>query len=232
MNSFKSKILEQITSIPEGEIFTFKDLVFPIEKLANTAVVLSDLCKEGKLIRFEKGAYYRPKNSNLGLGILPVYQDEQVRYLTDKLNGYLTGAHIYNKMALTEQVPSVLTIAVPYPVRPFKLNKLFVECVKSYIEKPKDSETLYLARILDSIKDIKHIPATHPQIAFNRIYEYHIAKLSKENKQKIVFMSLNYPARVRKVLSDMLENGNNRTLQRVLLSSINPTTHFDLSYKN
>ena len=39
----------------------------------------------------EKGAYYRPKKSVLGLGKLPVYQDEQFRYLTEKLNGYITG---------------------------------------------------------------------------------------------------------------------------------------------
>lgn len=93
------------------------------------------------------------------MGILPVYQDEQINYLTNKLNGYLTGAYIYNKMSLTEQVPSVITVAVRYPVRPFRLNKLSVECVKSYVEKPADGETLYLIQILDAVKDLKHIPA-------------------------------------------------------------------------
>ena len=38
------------------------------------------------------------QKSVLGLGKLPVYQDEQFRYLTEKLNGYITGAYIYNKM--------------------------------------------------------------------------------------------------------------------------------------
>ena len=32
----------------------------------------------------KRGAYYRPKKSVLGLGKLPVYQDEQFRYLTEK----------------------------------------------------------------------------------------------------------------------------------------------------
>ena len=49
----------------------------------------------------EKGVYYRPRKSVLGLGKLPIYQDEQFRYLTQKLNGYITGAYVYNKMGLT-----------------------------------------------------------------------------------------------------------------------------------
>ena len=94
MKSFKSNIIKQIELIPEGKIFTFADLDFPIEKFANVAVIISMLSKEKTLVRVGKGAYYRPKQSSLGLGVLPVYQDEQLGYLTRKLDGYLTGAYI------------------------------------------------------------------------------------------------------------------------------------------
>ncbi|MDR1984580.1 MAG: DUF6088 family protein [Prevotellaceae bacterium] len=232
MISFKSDILKQIERIPEGKIFTFRDITFPMAKFANIAVILSELSKEGQLVRFEKGAYYRPKQSSLGLGILPVYQDEQIIYLTTKLDGYLTGTYIYNKMSLTEQVPSVVTVAVRYPVRPFRLKKLSVECVKSYVEKPVDAKTLHLIQVLDAIKDLKHIPATSPQTVYERIYNLHLSVLSEKELKKIVSLSLNYPPRVRKILSDMLERRGESNLQERLLQTICPTTRFYLPYKN
>ena len=102
MASFRKEILGQIERIDTGRIFTFRDLSFETEKTANVAVLLSEQSRKGILVRVEKGAYYRPKKSVLGLGKLPVYQDEQFRYLTEKLNGYITGAYVYNKMGLTE----------------------------------------------------------------------------------------------------------------------------------
>jgi hypothetical protein len=94
MKSFRSNIIKQIEIIPEGKIFTFTDLDFPMEKFANVAVILSELAKGENLVRVEKGAYYRPRQSSLGLGVLPIYQDEQLNYLTRKLDGYLTGTYI------------------------------------------------------------------------------------------------------------------------------------------
>lgn len=132
MASFRKEILGQIERIDTGRIFTFRDLSFETEKTANVAVLLSEQSRKGVLVRVEKGAYYRPKKSVLGLGKLPVYQDEQFRYLTEKLNGYITGAYIYNKMGLTEQVATTITIATPNPVRHFRFKNLDIECVKAY----------------------------------------------------------------------------------------------------
>ncbi len=231
MKSFKSNITGQIEKIQEGKIFTFSDLVFPMEKFANVAVILSNLTKDMKLVRLEKGAYYRPKQSTLGLGALPVYQDEQLNYLTRKLDGYLTGAYIYNKMSLTEQVPATITIAVHYPVRPFKFKKLSVECVKAYADIPTDDNTLHLTRILDAIKDLKHIPGTSPQTAYEKIFTLHISQLSKLNLENIASLAMAYPPRVRKILSDMMERANNTDLKEQLARTICPTTRFDLPHK-
>ncbi|GHV10249.1 hypothetical protein FACS1894162_3360 [Bacteroidia bacterium] len=231
MQSFKSDIQKQIDTIPEGKIFTFSELVFPRTKFANVAVILSNLAKTNKLARIEKGAYYKPKQSNLGLGTLPVYQDEQLNYLTNKLNGYVTGGYIYNKMSLTEQVPAIITIAVHYPVRAFKFKKLSVECVKAYVDTPNDNETLFLVRILDAIKDIKHIPGTSPQSAYDKIFNLHILSLASPSLKKLVSLSTHYPPRVRKVLSDMLYKNNKNDLADRLVGTICPTTHFNLSYQ-
>ncbi|MDR1054483.1 MAG: DUF6088 family protein [Prevotellaceae bacterium] len=231
MQSFKSNILKKIEAIPEGKIFTFGDISFPVTKFANVAVILSNLTKENKLVRVERGAYYRPKLSNLGLGFLPVYQDEQFLYLTNKLNGYLTGMYIYNKMSLTEQVPATVTIASTYPVRAFKFKKLAVQCVKSYIDRPSDVQTLYLVQILDAVKDMQHIPGVTPQTAFDKINRLHVSVLSLKDQKKLVSLSLKYPPRVRKSLSDMMYRNNKRDLAEQLVGTICPTTRFNLSYK-
>ena len=227
MKSFKSNIHHQIDIIPEGKIFTFEDLIFPLTKFAHVAVILSDLFKEKKLVRIEKGAYYKPKSSSLGLGYLPVYQDEKLEYLTKKLNGYLTGAYIYNKMSLTEQVPSVITIAVRYPIRAFKFEKLSITCVKAYVD-VDNRQDLYLVRILDAIKDCRHIPGTSQKMAFDRIFNLHIAKLKYADLKKAVSLSENYPPRVRKILSRMLHDNNNFELEEQLVANICPTTRFNL----
>lgn len=231
MKSFRSNIIKQIETIPEGKIFTFTDLDFPVEKFANVAVILSELAKRKKLARVEKGAYYRPKQSSLGLGVLPIYQDEQLNYLTRKLNGYLTGTYIYNKMALTEQVSSVITIAAPQPVRPFRFKKLSVECVKAYVDIPDNENVLHLVRMLDAMKDLKYIPGTTPQQAYNRIYALHISQLSTIDLERIVTLATTYPPRVRKILSDMLKKANRPDLSKQLVKTICPTTRFKLLYK-
>jgi hypothetical protein len=231
MQSFKSNIQRQIDLIPEGKIFTFKDLAFPLSKFANVAVVLSCLARKNKLIRIEKGAYYKPRQSSLGLGYLPVYQDEQLNYLTHKLNGYLTGAYIYNKMSLTEQVPSTITIAARNPARAFRFEKLSVECVKAYVDIPDDNQTLRLIRVLDAIKDYRHIPGTTPQAAYGRIFKLHVSPLDYVTLERLVSLSKNYPPRVRKILGCMLHESDNRGLEEQLVATICPTTRFNFPHK-
>jgi len=226
MESFKSDIYKQIHSMSEGRIFTFDDLIFPFAKFAHVAVILSNLSKEKKLIRIEKGAYYKPKPSSLGLGYLPVYQEEKLNYLTKKLDGYLTGTYIYNKMSLTEQVPSVITIAVCYPVRAFKFEKLSVECVKAYVHISGNNPDLHLVQILDAIKDCRHIPGTSPQSVYQRIFNFHVSPLEYESLKKLVSLSKNYPPRVRKILSRVLHDNNNIELSEQLVATICPTTRF------
>ena len=233
MESFKSNIHRQIEEIPEGRIFTYDDLIFPLSKFANAAVILSNMAKKKKLVRIEKGAYYKPKPSILGLGYLPVYQIEKLNYLTRKLKGYLTGAYIYNKMSLTEQVPAVITIAVRYPVRAFNFKELSINCVKAYIEvADNDNHLLYLVRILDAIKDCRHIPGTTPQVAYERIFNLHVALLKKPSLEKIVDFAKNYPPRVRKILCRMMCEINDDELEKQLALSICPTTRFNLPCLN
>ena len=231
MASFRKEILGQIERIDTGRIFTFKDLSFDIGKTANVAVLLSEQSRKGLLVRVAKGAYYRPRKSLLGLGQLPVYQDEQFRYLTEKLNGYITGAYVYNKMGLTEQVATTITIATPNPVRRFRFKNLEVECVKAYCVDFQDVSLVPYLRLLDAIKDMKHIPGSTEQNIYDRIKRQFFNGYSLLELEKIVFLAKSYPPRVRKVVADILGDIRQTVLQTEMAKTILPTTRFNLDYK-
>lgn len=231
MASFRKEILQQIERIDTGRIFTFRDLSFDREKTAHVAVLLSEQSRKGILVRIEKGAYYRPKVSTLGLGKLPVYQDEHFRYLTEKLNGYITGAYIYNKMSLTEQVTPTLTIATPHPVRRFRFMNMEVECVKAYCSDCGDENLVPFLRLLDAIKDMKHIPGTTEQDIYNRIKRLYFVGYSLSELEKIVSLTESYPPRVRKVVADILGDIGQGVLQTRVSKTLLPTTRFNLNYK-
>jgi hypothetical protein len=231
MVSFRREILGQIERIDTGRIFTFRDLSFETGKTANVAVLLSEQSRKGVLVRIEKGAYYRPSKSRLGLGNLPIYQDEQFRYLTEKLNGYITGAYVYNKMGLTEQVATTITIATPNPVRRFRFKNLYIECVKAYSTDYQDESLVQYLRTLDAIKDMKRIPGTTGQDIYDRIKSQNFNRYSRTELKKIVAMAKCYPPRVRKVVADILGDIKQDALQAEMAKTILPTTRFKLDYK-
>lgn len=231
MASFRKELLAQIERIEAGRIFTFRDLSFDAARTANVAVLLSEQSRKGVLVRIEKGAYYRPQKSVLGLGKLPVYQEEQFRYLTKKLNGYITGAYIYNKMGLTEQVATTITIATPKPVRRFRFKNLDVECVKAYCMDYSDESLVPYLRLLDAIKDMKHIPGTTGQDIYNLVKKQYFNRYGLSELGKIVSLAKRYPPRVRKAVADILGDIGQTVLQKEMAKTLLPTTRFNLGYK-
>ena len=210
MASFRKEILGQIERIDAGRIFTFRDLSFDTEKTANVAVLLSEQSRKGVLVRIEKGAYY---------------------YLTKKLNGYITGAYVYNKMGLTEQVAATITIATPNPVRRFRFKNLDVECVKAYCMDCSDESLVPYLRLLDAIKDMKRIPGTTGQDIYNRVKKQYFNGYNLSELEKIVSLAKNYPPRVRKAVADILGDIGQTALQMEMAKTLLPTTRFNLDYK-
>lgn len=179
----------------------------------------------------KRGRTTVPRNQCWGWGKLPVYQDEQFRYLTEKLNGYITGAYIYNKMGLTEQVATTITIATPNPVRRFRFKNLDIECVKAYCMVYPDESLVPYLRLLDAIKDMKRIPGTTGQDIYNRVKSQYFNGYSLPELEKIVSLAKSYPPRVRKVVADILGDIRQTVLQTEMAKTILPTTRFNLDYK-
>jgi hypothetical protein len=228
--SFRSDIINQINAIPYGKIFDIDNLAFDISKSVNTSVVLSELYKRQDIERLGRGVYYRQEKSILGLGNIPIGENEIIQYIAKKVNGYETGLSMYNQMQLTEQVPMIVTIAVPKLDNTTRCSNfnLRLKFVKAYVI-PKNQTETYLLRILDSIKDSKNIPATNQQTVLQRINNYHIKKLKEKNIDTNNFIEFAkcYPPRVRKILGELLLKNEEQKLAKSLLKTINPNTNFN-----
>lgn len=73
---------------------------------------LNILCEEGKLIRFEKGVYYIPKDTPLGKSVLDPRKIITKKYLQngDEVVGYYSGNTLLNLLNLSTQMPNTIEI--------------------------------------------------------------------------------------------------------------------------
>ena len=223
MKSFRQEITEQIERIPKGRIFTAKDLTFDVLKTANVNVLLAELVKKGRIKRIEKGIYYIPKESKLGLGTLPLSQNEIVRYLTRKYGGYLSGYCVYNMMGLTEQVPAVLTIATPNPVRPFRFDNLRFNCIKAHRGSFEPHETKYLM-VLDAINDMEHIPGKTGDKVYQKLKILFFNEYTKSDVKQITKFVVSYPPKVKMMTAALLRETGWEQSSESIRKTINPIT--------
>lgn len=231
MQSFRKQIISQVQAIPEGKIFTYRDLAFAPSQRGHVAVILAELKKKGIVEKAEKGAFYRPKPSLLGLRSRPLSFQEKLDFITRELNGYITGPYIYNRMQLTEQVPMVITIATPKPVRKFEKMNLRIECIKSYIE-VDDKTNFHHLRLLDAIKSIKEIPGTTPMDVYQRLLDAHFKKMEISELDAVKLMAFSYPPRVRRILMDIYNELGYKEGAKGLADTLNSNTYFKTTYKN
>lgn len=229
MDGLRDSIARQLSGMEPGRVFTYGDLAFPADKIGNVTHIMFEKSRTGELIRLERGAFYKPKKSSLGLGEMPLYEDEKLKYVSGKLNGYVTGLLAYNSMGVTEQVPSVIAIATKKYTRPFVFQNLKIETVTAYVNDPRPEDIEYL-RLLDAVKDIKKIPARTQQEVYDYVKHKYLESYTREIQGKLVSLAKEYPPRVRKVLGDMFLDLGQKGMSDELLSTVYPTTRFELNY--
>ena len=73
---------------------------------------LNRLCDEKQLLRFEKGIYYIPTQTVLGLSVLNPQKVIEKKYVQSGGNvfGYYSGQTFLNKLGLSTQMPNVVEI--------------------------------------------------------------------------------------------------------------------------
>ena len=163
----------------------------------NVKEILNRLNKENVIKTAYKGIYYIPKNNIFGEIPLANSKIIQYKYLVDKLgniNGYVTGAYLFNKIGLTTQVPNVLDIVT----NECKNNNKYVnKYLNVVIRKPKikiNNENYKYLQLIDLIenKDNIYVEVDNmDEIIYNFIQESKlefekILKYARETKSKSV----------------------------------------------
>ncbi len=73
---------------------------------------LNKLCVENKILKYEKGVYYIPKQTAIGSSILNPARVIEKKYIKsrEKVFGYYSGQTILNKIGLSTQMPNITEI--------------------------------------------------------------------------------------------------------------------------
>ena len=73
---------------------------------------LGKLCSENRIIKFEKGVYYIPKQTALGLSTINPAMIIERKYIRsgEKVFGYYSGQTILNRIGLSTQMPNIMEI--------------------------------------------------------------------------------------------------------------------------
>lgn len=176
--------------------------------------------------RMEKGKFYKPKNTRFGT--LRPSEEEIIKTLTrkgSKTIGYLTGNSLYNRLGLTTQVPSLLTIARKTRLPNKEISGYKVKFVIQPLAFTKPD--IPLLQLLDAFTDIRKIPDTSPA----KVIPMLIDKIRKMEQSQIVRMSklvMAYPPSTRALLGAILENYFPAQPIDDLCKSLNPLTNYKL----
>lgn len=76
-------------------------------------VIINRLVKDNYIKNYVKGIYYKPTENIFGEMTLDKIKIIEKKYLVDeynKINGYITGAKLFNQLGLTTQIPKITTI--------------------------------------------------------------------------------------------------------------------------
>ena len=202
MKSIENDILNQIESLPKGELLLPSDF---IELGSSEAVRLSlfRLEKAGVITRVAQGIYVRPKESSLIGKLIPTAEEvAEAIAKRDRIRTLPTGSYALNAFGLSNQVPMNIVMLTDGSPRVIKVGKRTIKFKKTT---PKN----LLAK------------GTISRLAIQALKEIGNGKVSEEEKKKIVGLltkedekDLKHdialaPVWIQKIMKKALHNGKN-----------------------
>ncbi|MDR2571011.1 MAG: DUF6088 family protein [Oscillospiraceae bacterium] len=139
----------------------------------NAKLILSRLERYGLIARYDKGVYYKPKQT--AWGATTIGRDAVVRYkyIQDKhgnIKGYVTGARLFNRMGLTTQVPRMTEIVTNEHTGKNKVVRYGTLVQRAKI--PVTNENYLYQQIIDIIenRDDVQIETDAPDVIIRNFY--------------------------------------------------------------
>jgi hypothetical protein len=218
------RVRKQVLAVEPGTLLTYADLVAESSQFGAVAAALSRLSREGLVVRYAKGQYYRPQSSRFGL--LPLSEGAILRTLTTGegvVSAYLTGAALYNTLGLTTQVPVTIKVTTPKPRRTRPKRVAFV--VRPAPERTSD---VPLLQWLEVLRDLRRIPDARPDKVLAQVQRFVNALAPTERRRLVELAGRQAPPRVRAVLGALLELQGDKHGAASLRATINPLTTYRL----
>jgi Family of unknown function (DUF6088) len=223
--SIMQRIRQQVEASPPGELLTYASLVTEPAQFGAVAAALSRLSREGLLVRFAKGQYYRTQVSRFGA--LKPSEGAVLRALTSAGGGdglaYPAGVSLYNQLGLTTQVPAKIKVATPKPRRTKSQQLAFV-----VRPAPDQASDVPLLQWLEVLRDLRRIPDARPDAVLGRVQRF-VRSLAPALRRRLVELAARQaPPRARAVLGALLELQADRRGAAALRATLNPLTTYRL----
>jgi Family of unknown function (DUF6088) len=225
-NSIARNLRRSLATIPEGEVFDYRRFTIGDNEEIAITKELSRLAQSGKIVRMDKGKYYKPRETRFGT--LRPAETQVVKTLTMKNGrpvGYLTGTALYNQLGLTTQVSNTLTIARNSRLPIKELNGYKIRFItKTFRFRKKD---IALIQLLDALCDIKSIPDTSVSKAI-KILVGLMRKLSEDKLKRMSKLATDRNPATRALVGAIIEFYFPSVSVSHLLKSLNPLSKYEL----
>ena len=216
-----------VARLSEGTIFKYEDLPLYGEKPGAVVKAVCRLTGDGKIVRFGRGQYYKPRQTVFG-ATRPRESDFIKSYLFsgNKQVGYITGLSLYNKWGLTTQVPRVVEIATTAKRNAPRVGGLNIRLVKSrHANISRDNAGCL--QFLDVLKNIKKIPDAEPGELLAGLKKRLVRFDDRALRQLERIAVESYNAGTRALLGALLESCRGYSNQ-TLKNSINPLSRYSV----
>lgn len=225
--SIAQAVQQSVDMIPAGQVFGYRRLDDYARSPDAVIKAVSRLVQENRLMRLSKGKFYVPKKGLLG-DVKPSDSEllRSVLYKNGRLRGYITGPSLFNKLGLTTQMPSTITLAVNGARQKKEFGTIRIKTLQTRI--PINESNVELLQYLDVLKDIKLISdADINQVL--RIMRGKIADLKSAERSALISLALDYYSPQTRALLGMLTQSSTLKGSQGLKASLNPTTIYKLN---
>jgi hypothetical protein len=226
MMSIAQAVQQSVDKIPAGQVFGYRRLDDYARSPDAVIKAIGRLVQEKRLARLSKGKFYVPKKGLLG-AVKPSDSEllRSVLYKNGRLRGYITGPSLFNKLGLTTQLPSTITLAMNSARQRKEFGTIKVKTLQT--RAPIDESNVALLQYLDVLKDIKMISDADINEVL-RIMRSKIADLSTSERDMLVSLSLEYYSPQTRALLGLLLKSSSLKGSQELKASLNPTTIYKL----
>ena len=226
MLSVAQTIQQKIDKFSEGQIFDYQVFFFFFKSPEAVVKAVNRLVEEKKIERLEKGKFYIPKKTVLGLS--KPSDSELIRseiYKNGQLRGYVTGMALHNQLGLTTQIPRTITIAFNGGRQIKDFGTIRIRKISTNV--PITKRNVKLLQYLDVLKDIKKISGSDINQSLVVMSRY-LSGLNTSQQKELMRLAVNFYGPQARAIVGLLFNDLEFHITKTLSDSLNPVTVYKL----